>query len=291
MKRKISSILAVVMSISLCFGCGKKEMTEEKDSQNTEQIEQSTQIETELVTEKKITATDVEELIQGTLKEGLTGDSITEIEELYSKLTEIDKKQVSSYTTYQERKKTYYIGQYTEEITKYIKSIGKFQYEIDEFDDSISIAPISPNSSQTIKEDGYAMAQMPVLVVSFNDEGKPSPYLWCFWYYFSAHFLDVYSISDQELILLASNSSRVNLKLTYVDVTCDDTNKSEFSIHINESNCDKILDIMKNTEVKARINKLNNQSVYPQVVLDDVCKDNITNLINLYKEIINMLSR
>lgn len=274
-----------------CAGCSK----EEKTSKSTEKAEQNSEINSEKnteetskekeTTEKKVTAADVEALIKKAMDEGLTNDAITEIDNMYSKLNAAEKEEVSSYAKYQSSLVKHKVDGYTNKITSCVDNATGFEYSVDEFDDTISITSTNGYTSQTVSSDGYMFIQVPAISISFSDEGKPNVSFILLWTYASNSFLDAYALSDEELILLGEDSSRVNLTLKYTDSNYDDVNTTDFVIYIDDTNRSSIVEVLNSGTVVARINAANNNGILPQATLDDACKTEIVNAIQLYESI------
>lgn len=291
MKKKIIYISLMLLITFTCVGCSK----EEKTAQSTEKAEQNSENNSEKnteetskekeTTEKKVTADDVEALIKKAMDEGLTDDAITEIDSMYSKLNAAEKEEVSSYAKYQSSLIKYKVDNYTNKITSCVDNTTGFKYSVDEFDDTISITSTNGHTSQTVSSDGYMFIQTPAISVSFSDNGEPKVSFILFWTYASNSFLDAYALSNEELILLGEDSSRVNLTLKYMDSNYDDVNTTDFVIYIDDTNISSIIEVLNSGTVVARLNAANNNGVLPQATLDDACKTEIVNAIKLYESI------
>ena len=295
MKKRIIYISLILLITFSCIGCSK----EEKTSQSTEKTEQNTEINSgknneetskeKETTEKKVTAADVEALIKQAMDEGLTNEAITEIDNTYSKLNAAEKEQVYSYAKYQSSLIKYKVDGYTNKITSCVNDATGFMYSVDEFDDSISIVPTNGYTSQTVSSDGYMFVQAPGISVSFSDNGEPDVSFVLFWTYASNSFLDTYALRDEELILLGEDSSRVKLTLKYIDSNYDDVNTTDFIIFIDDTNSSSIVEVMNSGTVVARLNAANNNGILPQATLDNDCKTEIVNSIQLYESILTAI--
>ncbi len=289
MKKILSYISLTLLIIFSCVGCSEEENVSqsiEKVNENTNFEKNSEEISKEEMTEKKVTADDVEMLIKQALNEGLTSETITKVDNMYSKLNAAEKEQVSSYSKYQDALKKYKVKSFTTKITSCVDNVTGFEYSIDEFDDSISIMTKIGWTSQNVSSDGYMFMQAPSISVYFSDSGEPDVMLVLFWTYASTNFLDAYALRDEELILLGADSLRVKLKLEYVDSDYDDLNITNFAININDTNSDSIVDVINSGTVVARLNAVNNQGVLPQATLDAECKKYIVDAIKLYEDIL-----
>lgn len=294
MKRKILILMLLSVVIIFCFACGKNTFSSTDDGANTSTEEYTTtpletteaEIETISDTEKVIN------LIEDALSEGLTIERIDTINEIYDGLSNHEKQKLVKYDEYKKECIRFFTEYYTKKICEQIDTT-KYIYEIDPYDDSISITMVEGTSLQIVEDDDYCLAQNPIIVITFNPEnGKPYyPHLVWFWFYTSRNYFDTY-VGDQTVTLLSSNSKRTNIALIYNDSDYGDTYSTHFYADFDTpEECEEILAVISDGTITARLNGTNNKNIQPTVTLGNDCIKNMMETIEVFKKVFDVTTK